>query len=106
GANRRYVRRPVGGADVEPARQHFSGVATGAAAEFENGRARRKLRQKRHQSRLARGKRALGIGLGVAAVEFQRRFVPPCTSPYGNSAICSSPAVSGKPNIRFMFWIA
>ena len=77
-----------------------------AAAEFKNGRARRKKRQKRHQSRLARGEGALGIGLGIAAVELQRRFVHRSTSRHGNSAICSSPAVSGSPNIRFMFWIA
>ena len=30
----------------------------------------------------------------------------PLLSSHGNSAICSSPAVSGSPNIRFMFWIA
>src|SRR6185503_4637922 len=92
--------------DIEPARQHFRGVTTGAAAEFENGRARRKQRQKGRQPRLARGERAPGIGLGIAAVELKRVLVHRGTSHHGNSAICSSPAVSGNPNIRFMFWIA
>jgi hypothetical protein len=64
------------------------------------------LRQKGRQPCLTRGDLAPGIGLGIAAVELQRLLVHRFTSRYGNSAICSSPAVSGNPNIRFMFWIA
>lgn len=37
---------------------------------------------------------------------FAKRILVHDNSNYGNSAICSSPAVSGNPNIRFMFWIA
>ena len=102
----RHFRRTVGRANIEPARQHFRGVAAGAASEFENASARRKQREERRQPRLTRGDLAPGIGLGIAAVELQRLLVHRGTSHYGNSAICSSPAVSGSPNIRFMFWIA
>ena len=42
----------------------------------------------------------------VVAVKAQRILVHGPRSGYGNSAICSNPAVSGNPNIRFMFWIA
>ncbi len=101
-----HFRRSVGRANREAARQYVRGIAAGAASEFENGSTWCEPGEKRRQARLARGDLAPGIGLGVAAVELQRLFVHRRTLRHGNSAICSSPIVSGNPNIRFMFWIA
>ena len=97
-----HFRRPVGGPYIKPLRQHFRGVAAGAASEFEDASARRQQRQKRHQPRLARGDLAPGIGFGMAAVELQRRFVHPAL-PRGNagSAICRP-----RPSISRMFCTA
>ena len=47
-----------------------------------------------------------GFACAFFPVEMKGIFVHDDFSSYGNSAICSSPVVSGNPNIRFMFWIA
>jgi len=98
----RHFRRSVGGADIESVGQHLFRRGAGAAAEFEDFRPGRQQREKPRQPRMP-SDLASGIGLGVAAVELQGFLVHRGLPTHGNSAICSSPVASGKPNIRFMF---
>ena len=98
----RHFRRSVGGADIESAGQHLVRIRPGAAAEFEDFCPGRQQREKAGQPGMP-GDLAPGIGLCVAAVELQRFLVHRGFPTHGNSAICSSPVASGKPNIRFMF---
>src|SRR4029077_4033322 len=100
----RHLRRSVGWVNVKPPDEHFRRSGTRSASELQDCCRGLEQREKAGQPRMCRDL-ALGIGLGVAAIKPKGSLVhsPSC---HETSAICSSPAASGKPNIKFMFWIA
>src|SRR6185437_6582394 len=102
--DRSHFRRAVGDAHAKTFGEHHRRMVAGAAAEFEDRTALRQQREKARKPRRGRLGPA-SIGFGVLSVEPQR-IVVHVGLPHGNNAICSSPVVSGPPNIRFMFWMA
>ena len=68
------------------------------APGFDRSRRARSRRRRAQADRGRAGKLREGSGLGFSVTESAK------SGPgYGNSATCSSPVVSGKPSMRFMF---
>src|SRR5207302_2464487 len=90
-----HLRRAVRRRDVVSPRDHFRGIAAGAASEFEDGSARWQQREEFRHPRIARGDLALGVGLGITPVELQRGVVHEAPR-----------YLSGSPSISRMFCTA